>query len=162
AGTTGSSNFPTDKPFQPALSRPDDQDAFVLRIDNTLTSLAWSSYLGGGGDDHATEIAVDRDGNAYVTGDTKSTNFPTSRAFQSAKGGGFVDAFVTGVSPAGNSFVSSSYLGGRDDDQGSGIALDRNGDIAVVGYTNSADFPIAKAFQPARGGGVGDAFVAKV
>src|SRR5205807_9685323 len=84
------------------------------------------------------------------------------RPFQSSKCGGFVDACVTEVAASGNSFVSSSYLGGRDDDQAAGVALDKGGNVAVVGYTNSADFPIAKPFQPGRGGGVGDAFITKV
>ncbi|HVL28735.1 MAG TPA: SBBP repeat-containing protein, partial [Acidimicrobiales bacterium] len=159
-GNTGSLNFPVVSAFQ---SRKDgDFDAFVSKIRPDGSALAYSSYLGGGGSDGAQGIAVDRRGHAHVAGATASADFPTTRAFQSAKGGGFVDAFVTVVGASGSSLTSSSYLGGRDDDQAAGIAVDNDGNIVVVGYTNSADFPIVRPFQPAKGGGVGDAFIAKI
>ncbi|MFP5319685.1 MAG: SBBP repeat-containing protein [Acidimicrobiia bacterium] len=159
-GNTGSTNFPVVSAFQ--KEKDGDFDAFVSKIRPDGSGLAYSTYLGGSGSDGAQAIAVDRQGHAHVTGATASGNFPTIRAFQSAKGGGFVDAFVTDVSASGSALTSSSYLGARDDDQAAGIAVDGEGNTVVVGYTNSGDFPIVKPFQPAKGGGVGDAFIAKI
>src|SRR2546426_1440159 len=87
-----------------------------LIIDPTLF---YSTYLGGSGDDEGRGIAVDADGNAYVTGFTKSPDFPTTAgALQPTFGGGSVDAFVTKLDPTGSSLVYSTYLGGTDQDEG--------------------------------------------
>jgi hypothetical protein len=134
----------------------------VAKVKPDGSALDYSTYLGGSGSDGGEGVAVDGRGRAHVTGATASANFPTVKAFQAAKGGGFVDAFVAQVNESGGSLVSSSYLGGRDDDQAAGIAVDNDSNVVVAGYTNSADFPIAKPFQPGKGGGVGDAFVTKV
>jgi hypothetical protein len=158
-GNTGSPNFPVLSAFQP--KKDGDFDAFVTKL-KTDGNLAYSSFLGGSGSDGGEAVAVDRQGHAFVSGATASANFPAVKPFQGAKGGGFVDAFVTEVNTSGSSLVSSSYLGGRDDDQAAGLAVDRDGNLAVVGYTDSADFPIAKPFQPQKAGGVGDAFVVKI
>ncbi|MCA1842810.1 MAG: SBBP repeat-containing protein, partial [Actinobacteria bacterium] len=159
-GNTGSANFPVLNAEQP--KKDGDFDAFVTKVKPDGSGLVYSTYLGGNGSDGAEAVAVDRAGHAHVVGATASTNFPTSRPFQAAKGGGFVDAFVTDVGASGNSLTSSSYLGGRDDDQAASVAIDKDGNVIVAGYTNSADFPIAKPFQPGKGGGVGDAFISKV
>src|SRR5262249_21269927 len=71
-GATGSTNFPRAKPLQAALSRPDDVDGFVTRLEPNGAAITWSTYLGGAADDHAIDVALDSDGNAYVTGDTRS------------------------------------------------------------------------------------------
>jgi hypothetical protein len=95
-----------------------------LVIDPTLV---YSTYLGGNGTDLGEGIAVDTAGNAYVTGNTNSTNFPTTAgAFQTALGGG-TDAFVTKVNSTGTGLVYSTYIGGSGDDTGYGIAVDAAG-----------------------------------
>src|SRR5207249_838685 len=101
-------------------------------------------YLGGGASnsvsgaiDGATGIALDSSGNAYVTGDTLSTDFPTLNPFQPAMRGE-EDAFVAKLNAAG-SLVYSTYLGGSNDDFGSGIAVDSSGNAYVTGFTNSTD-----------------------
>jgi len=159
AGNTGSTNFPVEGAVQ--AKKDGDFDAFVTKVRPDGSGIAYSTYLGGAGSDGAEAIAVDDQGHAHVTGATASSNFPSAKGFQAEKGGGFVDAFVTEVGASGSSLVSSSYLGGKDDDQAAGIALDRNGNPVIVGYTNSADFPVKQAFQPGKGGGVGDAFITK-
>jgi uncharacterized protein (TIGR03437 family) len=103
---------------------------------------------------------VDSSGNAYVTGYTSSTDFPTANAFQAAFGGGFRDAFVAKLNATGSALVYSTYLGGSGWDQGAGIAVDSSGNAYVTGYTNSTDFPTANAFQAALGG-FGDVLVTK-
>jgi hypothetical protein len=119
-------------------------------------ALAYSTFLGGSGGDNGLGIAVDVAGNAYVTGSTKSYNFPTTPgAFQTTCGGGGCvgDAFVTKLNPSGSALVYSTFLGGFSFDGGSGIALDASGDAFVTGFTESTDFPVtAGAFQTACGG----------
>ncbi|MFN2609176.1 MAG: SBBP repeat-containing protein, partial [Acidimicrobiales bacterium] len=159
-GSTGSVNFPVAKPAQ--AKKNGDFDAFVSKLAPDGQSLVYSTFLGGSGSDGGAAIAVDGNGRASITGATASTDLPTATAFQATKAGGFVDGFVTTLSASGSSLASSSFLGGRDEDQGTAIAAGTDGSLYVTGYTNSADFPTAKPFQPAKGGGVGDAFVVRV
>ena len=161
-GTTHSTDFPT----TPGPSRRPiggNDDAFVTKLNPTGTALVYSTYLGGTSDDYGYGIAVDTAGNAYVTGYTASTNFPTTPgAFQTTYGGGSDDAFVTKLNPTGTALVYSTYLGGTDSDGGYGIAVDSAGNAYVTGYTASTNFPTTPgAFQTTFGGN-GDAFVTKL
>ncbi len=113
--------------------------------------LRYSTYLGGKGNDYGDGIALDSSGNAYITGDTNSTDFPTKNAYQAANAGGR-DAFVTKLSPAGNELVYSTYLGGSGVDNSNGIAIDSSGNAYVSGWTNSTNFPTKNAYQPANAG----------
>ena len=124
--------------------------------------LSYSTYLGGSGGDGASKIAVDMDGNAYVTGGTNSGNFPTtSGAYHSAIASGN-DVFVTKIDPSGSRLVYSTYLGGIGNESGNGIAVDALGNAYVAGGTNSLNFPTTSgAVQPIASGSV-DAFVAKL
>jgi Beta-propeller repeat/Bacterial Ig-like domain (group 1) len=129
-----------------------------LVIDPTL---AYSTYLGGSGDEAGQGVAVDRAGNAYLTGYTLSTDFPTLAAAYPDAGGG-TDAFVTKLNPAGTERVYSTYLGGSGGDSGNSVAVDISGNAYVTGTTSSVDFPISEgAFQTTSGGGF-DAFVTKL
>jgi len=125
-------------------------------------ALFYSTYLGGSIRDGGQGIAVDGAGNAYLTGLTNSSNFPTATgAFQSTPGGGF-DAFVTKLNAVGSALVYSTYLGGSGDDLGLGIAVDAAGNASLTGYTTSTNFPTTPgAFQPTSGGSA-DAFVTKL
>src|SRR2546422_827769 len=159
-GITFSPDFPaTAGTFQP--SSPGG-DAFVTKLNPSGAALVYSTYLGGTGSDVGFGIAVDSFGNAYVTGQTFSSDFPTTEgAFQTTfGGGGGFDAFLTKVNPAGAALVYSTYLGGTSDDFGLGIAVDNFGNAYVTGFTGSLDFPTLGAFQSTSGDG-GDAFVAK-
>ncbi|HEY6292801.1 MAG TPA: choice-of-anchor D domain-containing protein [Terriglobia bacterium] len=134
----------------------------TLVIDPALT---YSTYLGGTGADAALGIAVDSSGNAYITGQTSSTNFPvTTGAEQTANGGG-LDVFVTKLNPAGTAQVYSTYIGGNGDDSGAAIAVDSAGDAYVTGNTSSTNFPTTPGVkQPALAGKSGDidAFVTEI
>jgi Beta-propeller repeat len=160
-GSTSSNNFPTTNPLQAAFGGEDD--AFVTKIDPTGSPLIYSTYLGGNGSDVAQGVAVDSAGNAYVTGSTNSTNFPTVNPLQSAIGGSGQNAFVTELNPTGSALAYSTYFGGSGNagDGGTGIAVDTAGNAYVTGATSSANFPRMNPLQPAFGGGDGDAFVAK-
>jgi len=145
-------------------------DVTVTKFNPSLETLAYSTYLGGSLDENpGLSMAVDANGNAYVTGQTDSTNFPLVLPFQPAYGGGSSDAFVTIVNPAGTAFTSSSYLGGNGQDFGYRVALDTLGDIYVSGGTVSTNFPVKPGvFQTICGtdgncnGGLMDAWAAKL
>src|SRR5438876_1216297 len=125
--------------------------------------LSYSTFLGGSGIDEGLGIAVDASGNAYVTGLTDSTDFPTTTGALQTTSGGFDDVFVTKLDPTGSTLVYSTYLGGSGTDDVSGIAVDASGNAYLTGVTDSTNFPTAtEAFQPAFGGAGGYAFVTKL
>ena len=162
-GVTDSSNFPvTAGAFQG--SKAAGQDAFVAELNVAGNALAYSTFLGGDGNDFGNDIAVDTAGNASVAGLTGSTDFPTTAdAIQSAYAGNN-DGFVTRVNASGTALVFSSYFGGSNGDSAFALALDAAGSIYLTGQTSSSsDFPTTPgAFQTLFGGGSSDAFVAKV
>jgi hypothetical protein len=147
-GFTCSTDFPTLNAFQAVNAG--DCDAFVTKL-NPAGRLAYSSYLGGSDFEITTGTAVDAFGNAYVTGVTFSSDFPTKNPFQAAYGGNG-DAFVAKVNRHGTALVYSTYLGGTDFDFGRGIVIDTARNSYAVGVTYSADFPTANAFQAANAG----------
>jgi hypothetical protein len=164
-GLTFSGDFPTKNGFEQTLGG--NQDAFVTKVDPAASgdrSLAYSTYLGGGSDEFGRGIAVDLRGNAYVTGRTSSTDFPTQNAFDSSLEGS-QDAFVTKLNPAASgarSLVYSTYLGGSGNgDEGYGIAVDVGDNAYIIGSTNSTNFPIKNAFDSTLSG-INDAFVTKL
>ncbi|MGH8092193.1 MAG: SBBP repeat-containing protein [Chthoniobacterales bacterium] len=159
-GLTASSDFPTTAgAFQTTYGGV--QDAFVTKLNPTGSGLVYSTYLGGSSADYCYGIAVGTSGNAYVTGDTFSSDFPTTAgAFQTTYGGD-EDTFVTELNPTGTGLIYSTYLGGSSGDVVFGIAVDTSGNAYVTGSTSSSDFPTtAGAFQTTYGGG-DDAFVAQ-
>jgi hypothetical protein len=167
-GRTTSSTFPVVNPIQGTYSGGPGADAFVTKLNAAGTALVYSTYLGGnagtgGGFTAGFSIKVDSTGNAYVTGQTRATNFPTANAIQATFGGGSPDgdAFVTKLNAAGTALVYSTYLGGSDNDIGNEIALDSAGSAYVTGVANSANFPTANAFQGTLKG-TSDAFVTKL
>jgi uncharacterized protein (TIGR03437 family) len=137
-------------------------DAFVAKY-TPAGVLSYVTYLGGSGDDSGVAIAVDSTGNAYVTGFTASSNFPTTTgAFQTKSGGvgssnlqSFGDAFVAKLNPAGTALVYSTYLGGTNDEKGTAIAVDVSGNAYVGGATLSTNFPTNNAYQSTYGGSGG-------
>ena len=157
-GYTFSTDFPTVDAVQAVLGGL--SDAFVTKLNAAGSALLYSTYLGGGHTDIGFGIAVDAAGNASVTGDTLSTNFPTANAIQASPGGG-LDGFVSKLNPAGSALVYSTYLGGSDADAGFAVAVDGAGYAYVVGQTESGNFPTVNALQAARSGS-SDAFVAKL
>jgi len=151
-GQTDSSNFPLTSGAVQATDEATAStayNAFVTKLNAAGTAVVYSTYLGGSGNTQGTGIAVDSSGDAYVTGHTFSTNFPTtSGAFQPASianATGYT-AFVSKLNPAGTALTYSTYLGGGGNGGGTGestygIAVNSAGDAYVTGYTYSSNFP---------------------
>jgi hypothetical protein len=152
-GKTSSADFPTTSGAAQTSLRG-ATNAFVTELNPTGSALVYSTYLGGTNasgtsGDQGMAIAIDAQGDAYVTGSTDSANFPVSNAFQSTLKSPAGDAFVTELSPTGSALLYSTYLGGSGaaGDAGNGIAVDSNDAAYVTGKTTSVDFPVQKALQ---------------
>ena len=152
-GLTQSSNFPTVVPLQASLKGT--ENAFISKINPAGSALVYSTYLGGSATDNATAIAVNSAGDAYVGGDTQSSDFPTAGAPLQASIKGNQDGFVSEVNPTGSALVYSTFLGGANGSGGmpvtrlNGLTVDASGNAYVIGSTNCADFPTAgNAPQP--------------
>ncbi len=158
AGWTTSSNFPTVNPIQ--AQEHGSVNVIIAKLGPGGNSLIYCTYLGGASDDRAFAIAVDPSGNAYVTGWTTSSNFPTVSPAQYSLSGGR-DAFVAKLNPAGNSLIYSTYLGGAANDSGNAIAVDSSDNAYVAGYTYSSNFPTLGAYQTSNHGPQ-NAFVTKL
>jgi hypothetical protein len=161
AGQTSSADFPTTAgAFDTSANA--NGDAFVTKLNAAGSALAYSTFLGGGGADRCSGIAVDAAGKTYVAGYTESTDFPTTAgAFDTTNNPG-LDAFVTKLNADGSALAYSTYLGGGGDDRALGIAVDAAGNAYVTGDTSSADFPTPAGafdttFNPSQ-----DAFVTKL
>ncbi len=173
-GYTKSSDFPTTTGVYQTTLSGTTFDAFVTKLNSNGTAKTYSTYLGGSsGNTLANSIAVDSSGNAYITGYTTSSNFPTAGTpFQSTFGGGSYDAFVSKLSSDGTALTYSSFLGGSGFDRGAGIALDTvatgcttagSACAVVVGTTASSNFSTTSGVvQTSFGGGAADAFLAKI
>jgi hypothetical protein len=163
-GLTFSSNFPV-TPGAVQTTPGGSGDAFVAKFNPRLSgaaSLVYSTYLGGDNFDIGAAVAVDSQGNAYASGDTYSSNFPTVSPVQATRNG-IGDAFIVEINPAGNAFVYSTFLGGSSLELLDSIAIDQAGNAYLAGWTRSADFPTTpKTFQPTFGDGNRDVFVAKI
>jgi hypothetical protein len=157
--TNSAATFPeTTGAFQAASAG--NFDAYVAKVAPDGSTLVYASFLSGSSDDHGYGIAVDQTGNAYVSGSTTSTDFPTVNPLQATNRGSF-DAFVAKVNPTGTALVYSTYLGGTGNEFGRGIAVDAAGSAYATGDTASSNFPTANPVQASLAGNT-DAFVVKV
>jgi hypothetical protein len=158
-GYTKSPNFPTYDALQPTKSGI--VDAYVTKLSSDGSAFVYSTFLGGTTGEKGGGIAADAAGNAYVTGQTFSDDFPTTPgAFQPIARGN-ADAFVCKLNPVGSAFGYSTFLGDTEWDAAGDIAVDTAGHVYVTGVTYSTAFPTSNAFQPGHAGGYGDAFVTK-
>ena len=157
-GTTQSLDLPLANPLQPTLGGK--RDVFITKLDPTGTELLYTTYLGGTKNDEGYAVKVTDSGQVYLSGYTRSRDFPiTSSAWQSRSGGGD-EAFIAQLSADGTALDYATYLGGTGLDRAKDIALDTNGNIFITGVTESPDFPTQNAWQ-AHQAGAQDAFIAK-
>ena len=169
SGRTESGSFPTtSNAYQPSLNGIGD--AYVARFNTNLSgiaSLVYATYFGGSNaenhNSYTGDISTDGEGNAYITGETLSSDLPIVNGFDSTYGGGITDAFVAVFDTNASGMASllySTYLGGKDFDQGYGIAATRNGNVYVTGQSRSSNFPKRDAIS-SFGGSIGS-FVTKL
>ena len=153
------------------------QNAFVSKWSADGTQMLYSTYLGGSYADFPTALAVDGQGNTYITGYTFSTDFPVTPSSLQSKNAGPYNAFFAKISPDGGTLAYSTYLGGSTGDAANAIAVDNEGNAYLTGYAGSVDFPVTMAAAqstlrqncstaPPAGSKtrarLGDAFVAKI
>ncbi len=161
AGMTTSQDFPVTFGAFQTSGGGNDTDAFVVKLDRTGNSVAYSTYLGGTGAEAAKGVAVDAAGRAFITGYVHGSGFPLLNAVQAANGG-FCDAFLAVLDEDGTAISFSTYLGGTGNDKARAVAVDRFGNAYVAGETFSADYPAARALQPVYAGGAFDAIATKL
>ena len=174
AGFTTSKDLPTTPRAAQRHFGGGSSDAFLVKVPPSGRQVAYVTYLGGTGSEEAREsVGVDTAGNAYVSGNTASRNFPVTRgAFQTKWAGGDgtldpsgmnKDAFLTKLSPDGSRFVFSTFIGGHGDEGVRGPALDTHGNLYLAGATTSSDFPVtAHALQSKNAGGFADGWAMKL
>ncbi len=163
---TGSSRINLSLPTTPGAFQPvvaGGSDAFVTKLNASGSALVYSTFLGGNtgfnsanfSPDTGIDIAVDSAGNAYVAGETFSSDFPTTQgAFRPALNS-LRDGFITKLNPSGTALVYSTYIGDTGfsftstfGEQTMGIAVDSTGHAHVTGTTTSPNFPVVNALQP--------------
>jgi uncharacterized repeat protein (TIGR01451 family) len=137
-GNATSADFPVAGAFQSVFGGA--ADAFVQKLNPAGSAFVYSTFLGGSGTDVGNAIAIDAQGNAYVTGTTGSGNFPITLGSVQTSKDGFVDAFVTKFDPSGSALTYSTFLGGNNNDTPNGIAVATDGRVHVVGRTESTRF----------------------
>ena len=137
-------------------------DAFVTKLNATGSGLLYSTYLGGASGEHPFGIAVDAAGNAYVTGRTTSSDYPTTTGAYDTTFGGNSDAFVTKLNATGSGLLYSTYIGGPSDDEASGIAIDGAGHAYVTGTNLPSGYPTTMGAYDTTSNGSSDVFVTKL
>ncbi len=139
---TQSPNFPTTAGvLQPAFGGG-NQDGIVFKINSSLTSLVWSTFIGGSSDDAVYDCVIDNSGNIFLAGGTASINFPTTpgvlhETFQ----GGVADGFIAHINNGGNFIMASTFIGTPSYDQTYFVELDNSGNVYTTGQTEGA-YPV--------------------
>jgi outer membrane protein assembly factor BamB len=143
-------------------------DVYIFKLDPTGSRMIWATYLGGAGDDRLRDVAVDSAGNVYVTGRTKSSDFPVTKSAQRKDDDNNFDMFLSVLDSSGGKLLYSIVMGGNNYDTGQVLALDKKNGVYIAGTTRSADFPTTPgAFQRTYSGlgegrFGGDVFVMKL
>ncbi len=161
AGGTSSPDFPTtpgafDRTFN------GETDVYVTKVISNGTALAYSTFVGGAASEGAAGLAVNVRGEAYVTGATTSTDYPTTPGALDTNLGGDSDVFLTKLTANGIGLAYSSYLGGSGSDSGADVAVDLRGAAYLTGRTFSPDFPTTPGAYDSTQNGASDAFVTKI
>ncbi|MEA1927066.1 MAG: SBBP repeat-containing protein [Candidatus Auribacterota bacterium] len=136
----------------------------IIAFPITLTAqvmLDYSTYLGGSSCDYGQGVSIGTAGNAYITGSTRSSDFPTINPYQAEFQDGEYDAFVIKFDSTGSQLIFSTYLGGGNHDHGNSIDIEIGGESYITGSTYSSNFPIQNPYQASNSGN-GDVFVSKL
>jgi len=159
SGFTSSDGLATAGAYQ--TTRGGLQDAFVAKLSANGASLNFLSYFGGSGGDRAWTMTVDGSYNFVISGVTQSIDLPgVAGSFQATYGGG-TDGYIAKISSSGGSLIFASYYGGSDEDMGTGVDVDSDGNIVLGGCVKSDDVTTLNALNDSYNGGVYDIFAAK-
>lgn len=150
AGETGSTDFNVTSHAAQTRFGGGNKDAFVAKLNADGTRLFFATYLGGSQDDFACDMTIDEQGNTYITGGTRSSDFPiTNGAFQKILKGS-VDVFVTKLNPEGSKVIYSTLVGGENAEIAYAIATDKAGYVYFTGYTSSSNYPVTSGAYQSR------------
>lgn len=163
-GVTYSINFPTTPGVIDTSHNGGIGDAFVTKMDQTGSSLLYSTFIGGAQWEEGSSIVIDSEGNAYISGYTESEDFPVTPGAYDTSYNDNQDGYVCKLNSTGSVLLFSTFLGGNgedscDSDGGDGMALDRVGNIYVVGETESENFPTTPGAFDTTHNGRWDVFV---
>ncbi|MGD2072676.1 MAG: SBBP repeat-containing protein [Candidatus Thorarchaeota archaeon] len=141
-GNSNSDDFPiTSGVFNETGEENGWNDIFVLKMTADGSNLIYSTFVSGSESDTANGIAVDSAGNAYVVGETESSDFPMVNAYNSTHSGSYGDLVIFKLSPSGDSLHYSTFIGGNSHDNGEAIRIDESGNAFILGLTQSTNFP---------------------
>ena len=118
------------------------QDGVVFKLNTDLSSILWSTYLGGNNDDAVYDVVLDQNNNLYIAGGTNSVNFPTTTGVLSPAIHGGVDGFITHLNATGSTILASTFIGTPDYDQTYFVELDPYGDVYTTGQTEGL-YPVS-------------------
>ena len=161
-GYTSSTNYPTSTgAFETSYNGGLD-DAFVTSLNATGSDLLYSTFIGGDNSDEGNSIAIDANGNTFITGYTQSTNYPTTSGAYDVSHSKGMDVFVTKLNSLGSSQIYSTFIGDSNDERGTSISIDSSGNAFITGYTGSKNYPTTPGAYDTIYKGKGDAFVTKL
>jgi len=165
AGWTYSSNYPTTRRAYDR-SHNGNADIFVSKFNNSLTTLMASTFIGGENEDEDPSLTIDSSGNVVVVGSTESPNYPTTEGAYDRSHNGGHDWFISKFNNRLKKLLASTFVGGSDEDRSSDLVIDSSGNILVIGWTRSPDYPTTPgAYDRSYNGGgeeEGDVFVSKL
>ncbi|NRB65388.1 MAG: SBBP repeat-containing protein, partial [Saprospiraceae bacterium] len=162
SGATGSADFPTTSNAYDNTYNGGTNDVFVCKLNNNLSQLLVSTFIGGDDDDYGYDLTQDQAGNIFLCGVTESANFPSFHGFDQSFNGGFEDVFVCKLNNGLTNLLASTYLGGSTDESADAVIADQAGNIFIAGFTYSPDFPIAGVVYDSTHNGSGDIFISKL
>jgi hypothetical protein len=159
-GQTFSQDFPVTSNAYQNSSKGGGSDGFILKLSSNGSTLIFSTYITGSGWDYCHGLALDSGINPVVFGTTSSTDLPTtSGAYDTSHNGGYYDAFVLKLNQTGSKLIYSTFIGGSNRDYGVGIEIVSTGNVIVMGYTASSDFPITSGVYDTSFNGITDIFI---
>ena len=161
AGSTEDADFPTTSGAYDQTHNGDD-DVFVLKLNANGSSLIFATFIGGSEGDEPGAMTQDNSGNLYLVGSTESSDFPTTSGAYDRTHNGEEDAFVVKLNSSGSALLYATYVGGSENDYGTGVAVDNNGRAVACGYTESSNFPTTNGAYDTDHNGEEDAFVLRL
>jgi len=135
---------------------------YVTKVNSDGSSLLYSTLIGGNDYDYGLGIDIDSEGNAYITGETWSENYPTTSGAYDETDNTAIDIFITKLNSDGSSLTYSTYIGGDAHDYGNAITVDADGDAYIAGESHSDNYPTTSLAYDRTHAGNTDVIVTKI